>query len=54
VRFEPGISKDVTLVSFGGDQHLSGLNNLTNGVATDPAVRDAAIAAAKARGFKGA
>lgn len=54
VRFEPGISKEVTLVSFGGEQHLSGLNNLTNGAASDPAVRAAAIAAAKARGYRGA
>jgi urease subunit gamma/beta len=54
VRFEPGISKEVTLVSFGGEQYLSGLNNLTNGSASDPAVRAAAIAAAKARGYRGA
>ena len=54
VRFEPGISKEVTLVSFGGEQHLSGLNNLTNGAARDPAVKAAAIAAAKARGYRGA
>lgn len=54
VRFEPGISKEVTLVAFGGDQHLSGLNGLTNGAAADPAVRDAAITAAKARGYRGA
>jgi urease subunit gamma/beta len=54
VRFEPGISKEVTLVSFGGEQYLSGLNSLTNGAASDPAVKAAAIAAAKARGYKGA
>ena len=54
VRFEPGISKEVTLVSFGGEQYLSGLNNLTNGSASDPAVRAAAIAAARARGYRGA
>ena len=54
VRFEPGISKEVTLVSFGGEQYLSGLNNLTNGAARDPAVKAAAIAAAKARGYRGA
>jgi urease subunit gamma/beta len=54
VRFEPGISKEVTLVSFGGEQFLSGLNNLTNGSASDPAVRAAAVAAAKARGYRGA
>ncbi len=54
VRFEPGVSKEVTLVDFGGERRLSGLNNLTNGVSTDPKVREAALAQAKARGFKGA
>ena len=54
VRFEPGASKQVSLVEFGGRQHLSGLNNLTDGAAADPAVRNAALARAKARGFRGA
>jgi urease subunit gamma/beta len=54
VRFEPGVSKEVTLVSFGGEQRLTGLNNLTNGDSADAAVRDAALAQARARGFKGA
>lgn len=54
VRFEPGVSKDVTLVSFGGEQRLTGLNNLTNGDSADAKVRDAALAQARARGFKGA
>ena len=53
-RFEPGASKQVSLVEFGGRQHLSGLNNLTDGAAADPAVRNAALARAKARGFRGA
>jgi urease subunit gamma/beta len=54
VRFEPGASKEVNLVAFGGDQHLTGLNNLTDGAASDPGVRTAALARARARGFKGA
>lgn len=54
VRFEPGVSKEVTLVSFGGEQRLTGLNNLTNGDSADVKVRDAALAQARARGFKGA
>src|SRR3954465_3033731 len=54
VRFEPGASKEVNLVEFGGDQHLTGLNNLTDGAASDPGVRAAALARARARGFKGA
>ncbi|MGY4303294.1 urease subunit gamma/beta [Bradyrhizobium sp. USDA 4369] len=54
VRFEPGASKQVSLVEFGGRQQLTGLNNLTDGAAADPAVRSAALARAKARGFRGA
>ena len=54
VRFEPGATKSVTLVAFGGRNDLSGLNNLTNGDANDPRVRDEALTRARARGFKGA
>ncbi|KIZ47653.1 MULTISPECIES: urease subunit beta [Rhodopseudomonas] len=54
VRFEPGASKDITLVAFGGRSELTGLNNLTAGQSGDDAVRDAALAQARARGFKGA
>lgn len=53
VRFEPGASKEVSLVTFGGGSELTGLNNLTSGHSADAAVRDAALARAKARGFKG-
>lgn len=54
VRFEPGQSKKVVLVPFGGRQELSGLNGLTEGAASDAAVRDRALAKAKADGFRGA
>lgn len=54
VRFEPGQSKEVSLVAFGGRRELTGLNALTEGVATDAATRAAAIARARAAGFKGA
>jgi urease subunit gamma/beta len=54
VRFEPGAAKEVTLVAFGGNQQLTGLNNLTNGAASDANVRVAALAQARARGFGGA
>jgi urease subunit gamma/beta len=54
VRFEPGQSKEVALVGFGGRRELSGLNALTNGTATDPSVRDAALRRAREAGFKGA
>ena len=53
VRFEPGAWKEVTLVTLGGRGELTGLNNLTNGLSSDPAVRDAALEQAKKRGFKG-
>ena len=54
VRFEPGASKEVTLVEFGGNGELTGLNNLTAGRGADPRVREAALARAKLRGFRGA
>jgi urease subunit gamma/beta len=54
VRFEPGAWKEVTLVTLGGRSELTGLNNLTNGSSSDPAVRDGALERAKKRGFKGA
>ena len=54
VRFEPGQTKEVALVGFGGQRELSGLNALTNGTATDPSVRDAALRRARDLGFKGA
>ena len=52
-RFEPGQSRVVRLVAFGGTATITGLNDLTDGP-TDAASRDAAVARAAARGFKGA
>jgi len=54
VRFEPGSWKEVTLVALGGRRELTGLNALTNGESSDPAVREAALEQARKRGFKGA
>ncbi|KAB1067919.1 urease subunit beta [Methylobacterium planeticum] len=54
VRFEPGQRKRVTLVGFGGARELTGLNDLTQGRIDDDAARAAALARARARGFKGA
>ncbi|MDF2618577.1 MAG: urease subunit beta [Xanthobacteraceae bacterium] len=50
VRFEPGQSKTLVLVSFGGERKVSGFNNLFQGDG------DAALALRRARegGFKGA
>jgi len=54
VRFEPGQVRDVALVAFGGRQELTGLNDLTQGGALDDAGRAAALARARAGGFRGA
>ncbi|QLQ09940.1 MAG: urease subunit beta [Nocardioidaceae bacterium] len=53
-RFEPGIVKTVRLVPFGGNRRLSGFGGLTNGPLDDPGIRDAALALAHARGYRGA
>jgi urease subunit gamma/beta len=54
VRFEPGQSKQVTLVGFGGRRELSGLNALSDGVTDGDAALQTALARARAGGFKGA
>jgi len=54
VRFEPGESKEVTLVAFGGSGELYGLNNLTDGAAQSDSRKADALRRAKDRGFKGA
>jgi urease subunit gamma/beta len=54
VRFEPGQSKEVTLVPFGGRSVVGGLNALTNSETGAPGARAAALERARAAGFKGA
>lgn len=54
VRFEPGESKEVTLVTFGGTGEIYGLNALTMGSTHGAERRDAALSRARERGFKGA
>lgn len=51
VRFEPGEEKRVTLVAFGGNRVVHGINGLTNGRLDDPQVRARAMAAARENGF---
>lgn len=53
VRFEPGESKEVQLVSFGGAGEVHGLNNLTNGSTSNDVKKQDALHQAKIRGFKG-
>lgn len=51
VRFEPGDTKDITLVTLGGNRQVIGLNNLTNGALDNPEIKDGAIANAQESGF---
>ena len=43
VRFEPGDTKDITLVALGGNRRVIGLNNLTNGALDNPDTKANAI-----------
>ena len=54
VRFEPGESKEVTLVAFGGTGEVVGLNSLTNGSTRSDARKAEALRRARSRGFTGA
>lgn len=54
VRFEPGESKEITLVPFGGTGEIQGLNGLANGSVRSDLVKAEAVRLARERGFKGA
>ncbi len=51
VRFEPGIPKIVALVPIVGERTVLGQAGLVNGQLDDPAVRERALATARARGY---
>ncbi|MEO0835065.1 MAG: urease subunit beta [Cyanobacteria bacterium J06642_3] len=51
VRFEPGDSKEITLVALGGNRRVIGLNNLTNGELDQPETKNRAIANAHQSGY---
>lgn len=51
VRFEPGDTKEVTLVAIGGNRRIIGLNNLTNGELDNAEDKDKAIVKARELGF---
>lgn len=53
VRFEPGETKEVALVTIGGTREGYGLNGLVNGKMDDEAVKEKALKTAKEKGFKG-
>ena len=52
VRFEPGDVKPVTLVEFGGDGDLYGMNGLVQGNYREAGAVEAAIEKARALGFE--
>jgi urease subunit gamma/beta len=54
VRFEPGESKEVSLVAFGGTGEIYGLNGLTMGTTRSDSRKAEALQKARALGFKGA
>lgn len=51
VRFEPGEEKRVTLVAFGGNRIVHGINGLTGGKLDDQQVKAKALARAAELGF---
>lgn len=51
VRFEPGHSRDVTLVAIGGTREVTGLNALAPAPLDAPGAREAALAELDRRGF---
>ena len=53
VRFEPGIRRRVTLIPMAGDRIVRGQAGLTQGALDDDAVRQAAFAEARTRGYRG-
>ncbi|HWC29570.1 MAG TPA: urease subunit beta [Dehalococcoidia bacterium] len=51
VRFEPGDVKPVTLVAFGGEGFVSGMNGLVQGSTVMPGSLEAAVLRAVGAGF---
>lgn len=53
IRFEPGQSREISLVEIGGKRYVHGFNMLTNGGTRAKDTKTMAIAKAKLLGFKG-
>jgi urease beta subunit len=51
VRFEPGETKDVLLITFAGKREVYGHSALVEGALDDPAVLEAAFEKASSNGF---
>lgn len=54
VRFEPGQTKEVRLVTYGGRREVTGFHGLSEGSTDTESARDAALTRARVAGFKGA
>jgi urease beta subunit len=54
VRFEPGDTREVTLVAIGGTRAVFGFNGLVMGKIDSPDIARQALERAKTRGFLGA
>ncbi|PWJ27483.1 urease subunit alpha/urease subunit beta [Branchiibius hedensis] len=52
VRFEPGETKEVTLVAYAGGRYLVGFNGLVDGGLDAPHTKVAALAALEPNGFQ--
>ncbi len=53
VRFEPGQTISVELITLGGERIVHGLGGLTNGELDDDSIRRTAYERARNRGYKG-
>lgn len=51
VRFESGQSRKVEIVQLGGDKIAQGMNDITNGVTTDPEVKEQAMKRLREEGY---
>jgi len=51
VRFEPGDTKEVNLIPYGGRRVVYGFNNLVNGRLDDPYTREQSIKRCIAQGY---
>jgi urease subunit gamma/beta len=54
IFFAPGEACEVALLPIGGARVVRGHGELVDGALDDPAIRDAALAAAREKGYRGA
>jgi len=51
IRFEPGQSRKVGIVELGGEKIAQGMNDITNGLTTDPATKKRAMKRLRDEGY---